>query len=50
VIIAWDPRGIRIVTAVIAQVLRDVYAALVLGCKMEIPVGITGLSALRELS
>jgi len=39
---AWDPRGQRIVTAIIViaiidQVLRDVYAALVLGCKMEIP-------------
>jgi hypothetical protein len=27
-----------IVTAVIDRVFRDVYAALVLGCKMEIPV------------
>jgi hypothetical protein len=26
-----------IATAVIDQVLRDVYAALVLGCKMEMP-------------
>jgi hypothetical protein len=37
VIIGWNPRGQGIVTAVTDKVLRGVYAALVLGCKMETP-------------
>ena len=37
-ILARDRGEQRIVTEVTDQVLRDVYAALVLGSKMEIPV------------